>query len=121
MHLPVGTMTFLVMEPGLSLAQDRLPGARPDVLSRFQAAADAALAAHQGHRCVSRTGDGVSAVLGSVVEAPAGEACCRPTAGGRTGHKRLCVRRLAAAGSARGEGGGAFLAEFGWWRVGLAG
>jgi hypothetical protein len=32
-------------------------------------------------------------------------------------------RRAPACGgwSARGEGGGAFLAEFGWWRVGLAG
>src|SRR5215471_4161319 len=67
--LPAGTMTFLVVDLDPSLRLDRLPGPRPGMLSRFPAAADAALAAHDGHRCASRTDDGVSAVFGSAAGA----------------------------------------------------
>src|SRR5262249_50729701 len=67
--LPAGTMTFLAVDLDPSLRQDRLPGSRPGVLPRFHAATDAALAAHNGRRCVSRTDEGVSAAFGSAPEA----------------------------------------------------
>src|SRR5215475_10719661 len=87
--LPAGTMTFLVVDLDPSLRQDRVPGSRPWVLPRFHAAADAALAAHGGRRCVSRTDERVSAVFGSAAEALGAAAQFRPTDGLETSSQQL--------------------------------
>jgi predicted ATPase len=77
--LPAGTMTFLVMDLDPSLSQDRLPDSRPGLLPRFHATVDTVLAAHNGHRCEARTGEGVSAVFGSAADALGAAAQFRPT------------------------------------------
>jgi predicted ATPase/DNA-binding CsgD family transcriptional regulator len=87
--LPAGTMTFLVADLDPSLWQDCLPDSRPGRLSRFHAAAAAALTARNGRSCRSRTDEGVSAAFESAAEALGAAAQFGPAGGLEAGSQQL--------------------------------
>ncbi|HKA98789.1 MAG TPA: LuxR C-terminal-related transcriptional regulator [Streptosporangiaceae bacterium] len=78
-------MTFLVADVDPSSRQHH----PPDALARFQATADAALAAHGGCRCAARTDEGMSAVFGSAAEALGAAAQFRLADGLKAGAPQL--------------------------------